>query len=217
MIYDILQVITNNYDTPYPNRDIKARNKLLLSDVPYNMNGWNNIQISSDTIHPFNTIFNIRWHPFNYSDAPYIIWVDGSLEIKTTLEPLIHPFIKSNADIALLVHPSRTNIFNEYIAWMMYRHYPKDLAFKWLHQLESMGVDVYNSGLYQTNIIMYKKTPETINWCNTVWNILHWMDSENAERLDQTIVTALSKKIKVFEMPCEIYTKQFLFNIHYNH
>ena len=222
MTYDIIQVNTNSYDIPYSCADSTVRTAYLMCDkdiiVP---SGWKLSLIESNKDYPFDTVFNIRWHPFLYSNADYVIWVDGSLEIKKTLYPIINQLDSINADIGLLIHPFRTNVYDEYFTWITDRHYDKETAFKWLAMMTLHGYNPRQPTLYQTNIIVFKNTQKTKTFCELVWTYLHTLNRTHADRLDQTIATYVAmhiyKDLTICDLHPEIYTQSQYFISHWKH
>jgi len=194
MSYSTLQVNLNGYDQPYSNKDKVAKENVLITDRKQNVSGWKQ-QIVSDTNkeHPFNDVFKVRWNPFNYLNDDYVVWVDGSVEVKADLLNIIKAMENNKCEFAIVNHPDRNNIFAEYCEWCRIRNYDKKKAFMWLSYMSEQGLDTKHSGLYQSNIMIFKNTPRIREFCSAVWNELHHFDKDNAERLDQTVATFLLK------------------------
>ena len=217
MTYSIFQVNINSYDKPFPANT--TGNAILFTDENKNVNGWNEKIISSDK-NPFNTVFDIRWHPFKYTNDDYVIWTDGSIEVKKDPKKWIDLMKNTNSDFAIIKHPYRTNIYDEYVEWVKIRNYDKLKAFSWLSYMTENGWNPKQDGLYQSTIMIFKNCDKVKEFCNSLWEILHTFDKENVERLDQTVASYLIKTkfqdMKVLELPKEIMNCDE-FSLHWNH
>lgn len=189
MTYSIIQAITNNYDAVYECNDNAASEKILITDITRNTKTWKQVVVQTEKQYPFDTIFRARWNPFEYSNSDYVIWIDGSYRINKSLVHLINEM--QNADFAILKHPFRNTIYDEYRTWYMSRNYNKFDAFKWMSYMLENNFDPKSIGLYETSFCIFKNTERTREFCNIVNRILHLFDSEHFERLDQTVVSYL--------------------------
>lgn len=209
MSYTIIRAVTNNYDTIFECNDAEADKRLLFTDKPANVKKWEQRIISANKEFPFDDIFNIRWKPFEHTNTDYVIWLDGSLKILGSVKPYIEAFEKSGADVALLKHPVRDNIYAEYFEWCRIRNYKKIQAFNWMAHMEENGWNPKNKGLYQVTVCIFKNTTRVKEFGKAVIEELHNFNGEHLERLDQTVVTYLLKTkfkdIKVFELDEKMY------------
>jgi len=214
MTYSIIQVATNNYDKIFDCGDTNSINNLLFTDTPTNAKNWKKIKIESNKFFPFDTVFEIRWKPFEHADTDYVVWVDGSIRINRTIKKYIEQMIKGNYDFAVLTHFARDNVFSEYLEWCKVRNYDKEKAFMWLNHFEENGLDIKHSGLYQPGIMIFKNNDVMKNFCNDMINELHYFDKEHYERLDQTIMTMLLKtkykNLKLLALPYKTYLSKEL-------
>jgi len=193
MTYSIIQVATNNYDKIYDCVDENSTHNLLFTDTKIDAKNWEKIKIESNKKFPFDTVFNIRWNPFEFTDTDYVVWVDGSIRINGTVKKYIEQMIAGNYDFAVLTHFARNNVFSEYCEWCNIRNYNKEKAFLWLKHFEDNGLDIKNSGLYQPGIMIFKNNVIMRDFCNDMIKELHYLDKDHYERLDQTIMTMLLK------------------------
>ncbi len=212
MTYSIIQVVTNNYDKIYDCLDTTAEHRLLFTDISQPVNNWEQHIISASKQTPWEDVFHYRWHPFEYVNSDYVIWVDGSIRITASLQDLINQMEAGNYEFATIRHPHRNNIWDEYMEWIRIRNYPYQKAFYWMSYMEHNGWNPNNPGLYQVNVCVFKNTPIVKQFCNDVWQLLHLNNKNSAERLDQTLVTYILKrqyesKIKVLPLNEDIYTK----------
>lgn len=221
MSYSILSAVTNNYDTICDCNDAEADKRILYTDCLSTAKYWEQRLISPNHEFPFDDIFNIRWNPFEHTSTDYVIWLDGSINVIGTLRPYIDEFERSGSDVAMLRHPFRDNIFNEYAEWCRSRRYNKIRAFRWLEHIEENGWNPKNKGLYQVNLCIFKKTDRVKEFGRSVIEELHNFNGEHLERLDQTVVTYLLKTkfkdLKVFELCDSMYKTGPSLRIHWCH
>ena len=221
MNYSIIQVATNNYDQIFDCGDYNSINNLLFTDRQYNFKNWKIYNVNSNKNFPFDTVFSIRWNPFMDANTDYIVWIDGSIKINSSIKKYIEQMINGNYDFAVLTHFSRNNVFDEYNEWCKIRNYNKNIAFKWLKYFEENGLDIKNSGLYQPGIMIFKNNNLMKNFCSDMIKELHYLDKFHFERLDQTIMTMLLKtkykNIKLLELPYTTYMSTELCIIHSAH
>ena len=221
MSYTILSAVTNNYDTICDCNDTDADKRILYTDCLSTAKYWEQRLLSPNHEFPFDDIFNIRWNPFDHTSTDYAVWVDGSVSVIGTLKPYIDEFERSGSDIALIRHPFRDNIFNEYVEWCLTRNYNKMHAFNWLKRMSENGWDPKNKGLYQVGVCFFKNNDAIKDFGRSVIDELHYFNGEHLERLDQTVVTYLLKTkfkdLKVFELCDSMYKTGPSLRIHWCH
>ena len=222
MNYSIIQAETNNYDQIYDCLDHKAKHHILITDQVQSAASWEQRIITPTIGYPFDDIFKIRWNPFEYTDSEYVIWLDGSIRVMGDLDIYINMMQAGNYDFATIRHPYRTNIFDEYIAWINMRHYPIAKAVWWMTFMERTGYNLDSHGLYQVNVCIFKNTPIVKEYAKRVWDMLHLFDTKHAERLDQTIATYVLKHfysscINVLPLQDSIYINSNTLCIHGKH
>ena len=188
----IYQVNINSYDEVFPNRSVNTNNILFTDNVV--ADGWSKYEMKDlDKVHPFNDVFRVRWNPFDYSNSDYIIWVDGSIEVIADPSVLINEMEKSHADFAILKHPWRNNIFDEYREWCRIRNYNQEQAFKWLVYMYNHGWDAKQPGLYQSTIMIFRNSDKCKAFCKAVYEELFTFSKDKIERLDQTVASFIIK------------------------
>lgn len=174
------------------NSNLKAKNWKIIIDHDL------------DNLSPFDKCYSVRFNLFKYTSAEYIMYIDGSIQILQNPKIYFEQFIKSNCDISVCVHPSRTNIFDEYVEWVRIRNYDKQQAFKCLSYMSETGYDAKNyKGLYQGGFRVFKNTKIQKQLDIDCYNILKQLGNNNKiERLDQTIYSFLLntkyKNLKLF-------------------
>ena len=169
--------------------------KIIVDDTP--------------TTSVFDKCYNVRFNLFKYCTTPVCIYMDASIKIFKSLRFLYDAFINSNADIGLNIHPTRTKLVEEYIAWCIERDYPIESAVKCLNFIKSTNYDFDFNGLYQGTFRICKNTELNRNIDTITLNILQQL-SENGkiERIDQTIysyvVNKYFKHVKIFPMSTKL-------------
>lgn len=209
MTYSIIQVATNNYDKVFDCGDKESLRNVLFTDTQTNVKNWVIKKIKSNKEFPFDDIFSIRWNPFYFTDTDYVVWVDASIRINSSIKKYIEQMINGKYDFAVLTHFKRNDVFSEYLEWCKARNYKKETAFMWLNHFEENGLDVKHSGLYQPGIMIFRNNLIMKNFCNDMVKELHYLNKDHYERLDQTIMTMLLKTkykdIKLLELPYTTY------------
>ena len=220
MTYSIIQVATNNYDKVFDCGDKESLRNVLFTDTQTNVKNWEIKKIKSNKEFPFDDIFGIRWNPFNFTDTDYVVWIDASIRINSSIKKYIEQMINGKYDFAVLTHFKRNDVFSEYCEWCNARNYKKETAFMWLNHFAENGLDVKHSGLYQPGIMIFKNNLIMKNFCNDMVKELHYLDKDHYERLDQTIMTMLLKtkykNIKLLELPYTTYMTKEL-RLHGSH
>lgn len=222
MTYTILQVITNNYDMIHDNADFQANKALLFTDsLNSNIKNFTQVEIPTNTDWPFDDVFRVRWNPFDYSDTDYCVWLDGSIQIKASIKHYVEEFAASGCDLAIVKHPSRDNVFDEYKEWVKRRNYSKEKAFKWLNYMTERGLDIKHCPLYQPGIMFFKNNKNVKKMALKVYDTLHKFNNGHVERLDQTVLSFLLatefKDLKIFELKDSIYYENKELSIHWAH
>lgn len=142
----------------------------------------------------FERCFYIRYNPFAYCTADICITIDGSMQIKGTLDKLVDEFQFRNADICLMPHPLWSDMLTEYNAWVKMRNYPVAQAQRAISFLQKqLHYDFAFKGLYQLCFTIKRKTALTENIDQMVWQMLQALSRHQGEfdRLDQTIYSAV--------------------------
>lgn len=146
--------ITDNRDLTSVTWEIKMADKFILS-LPF-VNQWT----------------YIRYHPFEFVNTDVCLYIDASVEIvKDVTVCLMEPFINSEKEYGVLIHPWRRTINEENNAWVTERGYGIENVQKinkWLCD------NKYNvNGLIQSTIILQKNTQMTSIINNRTWELCH--------------------------------------------
>jgi len=140
----------------------------------------------------FDKCYQIRFNPFKYVNTDVVMRIDGSMAINKDVMPLFEAFEKSGCDAAMMLHPTRNKMVEEYTAWVRMRNYPVEQANKCLSFMASNGYDVENhKGLFQYNFAIQRNNDINNRLNAETYEVLTRLATppDTAERLDQTLGT----------------------------
>lgn len=144
---------------------------------------------------PFERCFRIRYNVFKYCSTDVCVTIDGSMQVKGSLDKLIDIFNDGKYDICLMPHPLWSSIITEYNAWIKMRNYPINQAQTSLKFISNLGYDFNYNGLFQLCFSIKRKCSFTKKLDDLVFSCLQYLsDDNNFERLDQTIFTCIMNK-----------------------
>lgn len=153
---------------------------------------WNVVYDDSLTGDTFDKCFQIRYNPFRYAHTGVCMKIDGSMAVRRDLMPLFKFFDDGGYDCAMMIHPTRNLMYDEYEAWVKFRGYPVEQANRSLIFMAQNGYDVKGyKGLFQFNF-MIQRNNEAVNRLNAeTYKVLKMNAPEGStiDRLDQTIGT----------------------------
>ncbi len=186
----------------------------VTDDKTITSSTWNVVYVKNE--HPednFDLCYKIRFNPFDYVHSDIVIRIDGSMVVCGNLDKLVEEFNRKDYDIMLEIHPSRSTMYDEYLAWCQTRNYPIEQANKCLSYMAALeGYDVkgYN-GLYQYNFMIQRKNRVNMLLNEMTLTTLKYLaaDDKQIERIDQTIGSFILNKyfnnikvIPVSQMVC---------------
>lgn len=151
---------------------------------------WNVVYEDSLSGSVFDKVFQIRYNPFKYTDNEIVMKIDGSMAIAKDVMPLFKFFDEGGYDCAMIIHPTRNTMYDEYLAWVQLRGYPIEQANRSLSFMASNGYDVKNyKGLFQYNFIMQRNNGINNRLNAETYNLLKMNapKGETVDRLDQTL------------------------------
>lgn len=193
MKYSVLTYIFNDYEIVHEvvEKDPDAEYILVTDDPNLKSDTWEVVYAEDlKDLSPFDKCYQVRFHPFNYCHTDIVVRVDGSMVILKPLSFLVDKFVKGDYDMALMIHPERNNIKEEYNAWIQYRGYDPKQAKKCLDFMKSRGYQFHQKGLFQFGFAIQKKCAVVESANNTIFSLLKYFGEDgNIERLDQTVVT----------------------------
>lgn len=194
MKYSVLTYNINNYEILHeiPQECINPEIEYIYvtDDHSITSSTWNVVYADDLTGSTFDRTYQIRFNPFKYVHTDIVMRIDGSMAINKDLMPLFKRFEEGDYDCAMMIHPTRNTMWDEYTAWCRMRNYPVEQANKCLNFMASNGYDVKNyRGLFQYNFAIQRNN-EINNRLNAeTYDILKKlaMPMDTCERLDQTI------------------------------
>ncbi len=195
-------IIGKNYEKIHPIKEKSDRaTYVMITDNPDlvdESNTWKVICDNTLSGSTFDKCYQIRFNPFKYVNEKILLRIDGSVGVESNLDPLIDRFIEGGYEASFMLHPTRANLYDEYVAWITQRGYPAQQASHisaFLQQLE--GYDVKkNNGLLQMCYSI-----QINDKYNTDFNLLNYAflkylgDAESGiERVDKTISSFILAK-----------------------
>ena len=162
----------------------------ITDDHSITSSTWSVIYDDGLTGSTFDKVFQIRYNPFRYTDNEVVMKIDGSMAIVKDLMPLFKFFDEGGYDCAMMIHPTRNTMYDEYLAWVQLRGYPIEQANRSLVFMASNGYDVRNyKGLFQYNFIMQRNNEINNRLKAETYNLLKMNapKGETVDRLDQTL------------------------------
>ena len=191
MKYTVLTYIFNGYENVHEilEKDDEAEYILVTDDRSLKSDTWDVFYDASlDGLSAFNKCYEVRHHPFRYAHTDTVVRLDGSMEIKKSLRPIVDAFLDGGYERCLMIHPRRNTMPEEYDAWVSGRGYPRQQANKCLAFMRRMGYDFNTKGLYQGCFEIMRKSHVNDLINDLTFDFLRWLgDDGKIERIDQTI------------------------------
>lgn len=224
--YSVLTFIMNNYDLvrePFEISD-DAEYVLVTDNPNLKSNKWQ-IKLIPDWLKNadgFTKSFYVRYHPFEFVNTDICMVLDGSIQIKKSLDKLYNDFIKSNNDCLFMVHYCQINIINEYGYWVTQRNYPKEQVNKTFAFFKAIGYDKSYKGSFEATFKIVKKCSSIENLHNFVYKCLEkiGVDNLHIERVDQGILTAVINTnftdLKILPATHQIIQNNYMTYCHHN-
>lgn len=192
--YSILTYIVGDYEIPH---EIVTKlphvEYVMVTDNPNIKSETWNVKLVQNPCpnDPFFLCYQIRFHPFQYVSTNIVMRIDGSMIVNGNTDIIYNEFVNKNYDAALVIHPTRNNLFDEYVTWCNLRNYSTEQASKILAFCNNVYKYDYKNykGLYQFNFIVQKNDMFNTVWNNLIFNTLLYLAEPNKtiERIDQTI------------------------------
>lgn len=151
---------------------------------------WNVIYADDLTGSTFDKCYQIRFNPFRYCNTDIVMRIDGSMAINKNLMPLFKAFEDGDFDCAMMIHPTRADMYGEYKAWCLSRNYPISEANKALSFMANNGYNIYGyRGLFQGNFSIQRKNEIVLRSNAETYDVLKKLatEPETIHRVDQTI------------------------------
>lgn len=184
--YEIIHEIPEQYI----NQEIEF--VYVTNDPSITSDTWTVVLDDTLTGTTFDKCYQIRFNPFKYTHTDIVMRIDGSMEINKDLMPMFKAFEEGDFDCAMIIHPSRNTMYEEYRTWCGMRNYPKEQAEKCLNFMAANGYDVFRyKGLFQYNFCIQRKNEINMRLNAETYDVLKMLATEpdTCERIDQTIGT----------------------------
>lgn len=81
---------------------------------------------------PYERCAHVKYDVFRYCKSSLCVYIDASVQVKGSLDKLVNDFNASGADIALLSHPTVSDVISELQLWIKMRGYSHVRANKFL-------------------------------------------------------------------------------------
>ena len=216
--YTVLTYNINNYEIIHPIKEKSDRARYIMvtddPDLKDESGSWEIVYDDTLTGSAFDKVMQIRWNPWKYTDDYIVLRIDGSVGIEKSLDPLIDRFMKEDADLSIMLHPTRQTQLEEYTEWVQSRGYDAQQANRvlaFLQQGEGYPVKDYK-GMAQLCYIMQKRTRMNEDLNRMTYTFLKYLgdDQTGIERVDQTIFSFVLQMY--FPMAKIMYIDQRMYN-----
>lgn len=190
MRYSVLTYIFNGYEKVHEVlvKDPGAEYVLVTDDPTLKSETWEVVydhRLKGMT--PFEKCYEVRYHPFRYVKNYIVVRLDGAIEIRESLMPLLSEFERGQYDRCLMIHPQRNTMPDEYAAWVELRGYPEEQAKRCLELMKHLGYDMTYKGLFQAcfEIVRDNRCNRLIN--DITFDLLRYAAADgHMERVNQT-------------------------------
>ena len=212
--YTVMTYIFGGYEFPHEvmEKDPDAEYLLITDDPNLKSETWEVIcDPSLAGRNPIESNYDVRLHPFRYAHTDVVVRIDGSIELKKSLAPLLKAFNDGGYDRCLMIHPARNNFAQELECWVTQRHYPQEVADRTLRMMEAWGYDLDYQGMFQGCFEIVRNTEKNRDINRLTYHLMKYTGGENAiDRLDQHIfsfvVNTLHQDLKVLPVSENLIT-----------
>lgn len=191
--YTVLTYIFNGYEKVHEvgEKDPDAEYLLITDDPNLKSDTWTVVVDDSlNRLSPFGRCYEVRFHPFRYAKTPIVVRIDGSIEVREPLKPIVDRFVRGRYDRCLMIHPHRNTLREEYDVWVRTRNYPRSQADRCLLAMARMGYDFNYKGLYQGCFEIVRDVAVNKDVNDMTFGLLCLLaNNGRIERIDQTITS----------------------------
>lgn len=193
--YTVLTYNFGNYDIVHEilHRQNNVQYVCVTDNKDLTSNTWNVVYDEKlEGMSPMEKVYYVRYNCFDYCDTNLCIKVDSSIQIRDTLDSLIHDFEKQDKRIAFLVHPRSKNIEEEYATWLNERNLdPKEKEIM-LEYISQSKLDSNFNGLYEVGFMVVKKDYDTIALNKKMLDGIRWFKEHGVNmRVDQVLFSVV--------------------------
>jgi hypothetical protein len=214
MRYTVLTYIFDGYEKVHEIRekDPDADYVLVTDDKNLKSDTWRVVHDDSlNRFSAFGRCYEVRFHPFSYVDTPIVVRVDGSIELRKSLKPMVDAFELGRYDRCLMIHPLRNRFDVELDVWVKCRKYPREVADRCLKMMRGFGYDLGYQGMFQGCFEVVRKTSVNLDANRLTYHLMKYTGGEIIDRLDQHIFsfvinTQFSDTMKILPVSEDIVT-----------
>ena len=212
--YTVMTYIFGGYEFPHEvmEKDPDAEYLLITDDSNLKSATWDVIYDPSLAgRNPIESNYDVRLHPFRYAHTDVVVRIDGSIELKKSLAPLLKDFNDGGYDRCLMIHPARNNFAQELECWVTQRSYPQEVADRTLRMMEAWGYDLDYHGMFQGCFEIVRNTEKNRDINRLTYQLMKYTGGEEViDRLDQHIfsfvVNTLHQDLKVLPVSENLIT-----------
>ena len=199
MKYTVLTYIFNGYERVHEIRekDPDASYVLVTDDPALRSDTWLVIYDPMPGLSPFDKCYEVRFHPFRYTDRDIVVRIDGSIEVKQSLAPLMDMFERGGYDRCMMIHPARNMMAEEYNVWVRTRKYPRSQAEKCMRLMQRLGYRLHSyRGLFQGCFEIVRRNEVNRQLNDLTFSLLRYLGEDGKiERIDQTVTTFVANHL----------------------
>lgn len=196
--YSVLTYIFDGYEKVHEiiEKDEDAEYILVTDDPELVSDTWTVVTDEKlDGLSVFDKCYQVRFHPFDYVNTDTCFRIDGSVEIKSSLAPIVDKFDEGGYDVLLMHHPRRNSLVDEYNTWIRTRDYDTENAVKILNGLANLGWSINDHGLYEFTVCLMRDNKMNRDMNNITYDLLKYFGKDGEiERLDQTVYSYVVDK-----------------------
>ena len=212
--YTVMTYIFGGYEFPHEvmEKDPDAEYLLITDDPNLKSATWDVIcDPSLAGRNPIESNYDVRLHPFRYAHTDVVVRIDGSIELKKSLAPLLKAFDDGGYDRCLMIHPERNNFAQELECWITQRHYPQEVADRCLKMMHGFGCDFDYKSMFQGCFEIVRNTEKNRDINRLTYHLMKYTGGEDViDRLDQHIfsfvVNTLHRDLKILPVSENLVT-----------
>lgn len=219
--YTVLSYNINNYELIHPVKVKSDRARYIMVTDDPNLKDesgtWEVVVDDTLSGSDFDKTLQVRYNPWKYTDDNIVLRIDGSVGIEKNLDPLIDKFCKEEADISIMLHPTRNTMYEEYVAWVQTRGYDAQQANQilgYLQMAEGYPVKEFK-GLAQLCYFLQRRNRLNEDLNRLTYATLKYLGDkkDGIERVDQCIFSFILQKY--FNKANIMYVDQRMYNGEY--
>lgn len=190
----VYTTIIGDFDRPNPINEPYAKEAdfYLFTNADIKLNNYNIIKISAEDDNPRRYSRKFKMCPHRYlPDYDYWIYLDGNIELLESPKRLIKKYLHGGYEIAVLKHPWRNCIYEEFDQCVNLGYVPEAQAEKQMQLIKDEGYPKDN-GLTENGVMLRRNTELISNFGN------HWLEFYNQHtQRDQLSFCYIAWKLKI--------------------